>query len=217
MKRRTLPAAAALAATAALLLTACGSEDDSSKTNDKIAGSDSASATPSVSPSSSADDTTRPKVTLPSDVHNIYEGWTSNDPAEAAALADAKRRIEATNAAITDDNLNSKAIPFYYTGDALLDAANWIRGYTEDDYTITGTTRYYNPRLTKYSKSAVGLIYCSDEGKAFDKNRKTGKIDKTPVTKKSYVLYNTRLDKNKNGIWQTSKLIGSRGAEECTP
>ncbi|MFJ6741366.1 hypothetical protein ACIQOU_21035 [Streptomyces sp. NPDC091279] len=217
MKRRTLPAAAALAATAALLLTACGSEDDSSKTNDKIAGSDSASATPSVSPSSSADDTTRPKVTLPSDVHNIYEGWTSNDPAEAAALADAKRRIDATDAAITGDDLNSKAIPFYYTGDALLGAAKWIKGYTDDDYTVTGTTRYYNPQLSKYSKSAVGLIYCSDEGKAFDKNRKTGKVEKSAVTKDSYVLYNTRLDKNRDGIWQTSKLISVRGDEKCTP
>ncbi|MFJ8336400.1 hypothetical protein [Streptomyces sp. NPDC094437] len=226
MQRRILPTAIALTATTAFLLTACGGGGDDSTSHDKATGADSGSATPSASPtssvspsssSSSADGIVRPKVTLPADVHNVYEGWTSNDPAEAAALADAKRRIEATDAAITGDDLNSEAIPFYYTGDALLGAARWIKGYTDDDYTVTGTTRFYNPQLTKYSTSAIGLIYCSDEGKAFDKNRKTGKVEKTAVTKNSYVFYNTRLDKNKNGIWQTSKLIGMRGEEKCTP
>ncbi|MEU9408405.1 hypothetical protein AB0E08_22310 [Streptomyces sp. NPDC048281] len=217
MKRRTLPTAAALATSAALLLTACGGGNDESKANGKIAGAGTGGAKPSVSPSSPADGIARPKVTLPTDVNNVYESWSTSDPAEAAALADAKRRIDATDAAITSGNADSDAIPFYYTGDALLGAADWIKGYTDDDYTVTGTTRYYDPRLTKYSKTSVGLIYCSDESKAFDKNRKTDKVDKTSVTNKSYVLYNTRLDKNQKGVWQTSKLISVRGDAKCTP
>lgn len=217
MKRRSVPVAAALAATAILLLTACGGGGEHSKANDKIPGSDTGKVTASASPSTSADNVQRPKVTLPADVKYIYEGWHSSDSTEAAALADAKRRIEATDAAITSDDLNSKAIPFYYTGSALLGAADWIKGYTDDDYTITGTTRYYDPRFTKFDKDSVGLTYCADESKAYDKNRKTSKLDKTPVTSKSYVLYNTRMDRNTEGVWQTSMLASARGNAKCTP
>ena len=46
MRRRSLPVAAALAATAALLLTACGSGDDKSSDNDKIAGAEQGAETP---------------------------------------------------------------------------------------------------------------------------------------------------------------------------
>jgi hypothetical protein len=217
VKRRPLPIAAALAATAALLLTACGSEDDGSKAKDKIAGADTGDTKPSASPSTSADNIERPKVSVPPDVKYVYESWSSSDPTEDAALADAKRRIEATDAAITSNDLNSEAIPFYYGGDALLGAADWIKGYTDDNYTITGTTRYYSPHLTKYDKDSMGLTYCADESKAFDKDRKTGKFDKTPATDQSYVFYNTRMDKNQKNVWQTTKLISERGSKKCTP
>ena len=49
MKRRSLPVAAALTATAALLLTACGSGDDKSGDNDKIAGAGQEAETPKES------------------------------------------------------------------------------------------------------------------------------------------------------------------------
>lgn len=218
MKRRPLPVAVAFAATATVLLTACGGGGEKSTSNDKIAGADTAETTGSATPSPSADDTVqRPDVSLPSDVKNVYEGWHASDTSQAAALADAKRRIDATDAAITDDDLNSKAIPFYYKGDALLGAADWIKGYTDDNYTITGTTRYYNPQLTKYDEDSLALTYCADESKAYDKDRKTGKVDKTAVTNKSYVLYNTRMDRNSKGVWQTSKLASERGNTKCTP
>ncbi|MFF3460909.1 hypothetical protein [Streptomyces sp. NPDC002619] len=154
---------------------------------------------------------------MSADVKHVYEGWSSSDSAETAALEDAKRRIEATDAAITSNDVNSKAIPFYYTGSALLGAADWIKGYTDDHYTITGTTRFYHAQLTKFDKGSVGLTYCADESKAYDKDRKTGKVDKTPVTSKSYVFYNTRMDLDSHGVWQTSQLASERGSAKCTP
>jgi hypothetical protein len=217
VKRRSLPVAAALVASASLLLTACGGGGEQSKGNDKIAGAETGKSSASPSASASEDAVQRPKVTLPADVKEVFEGWHATDTADAGALADAKRRIEATDAAIANNNLNSKAIPYYYTGKALLGAADWIKGYTDDNYTITGTTRYYSPQFTKYDKDSVGLAYCSDESKAFDKNRKTGKVDKTAVTNKSYVFYNTRMDRNAKGVWQTSMLASVRGSAKCTP
>ncbi|MET7451248.1 hypothetical protein ABZT03_04980 [Streptomyces sp. NPDC005574] len=217
MKRHTLPVAVALAASAALLLTACGGGDEDSKDSGNIAGAGTGDAAPSASPSTSADAAERPQVSLPADVKHVYDSWTSSDADEAAVLADAKHRIEATDAAITSGDVESKAIPFYYAGSALLGAADWIKGYTDDNYTITGTTRYYEPSLTKFDKDSVGLVYCADESKAYDKDRKTKKVDKTAVTAKSYVLYNTRMDRNAKGVWQTSKLSSERGNKKCMP
>jgi hypothetical protein len=61
------------------------------------------------------------------------------------------------------------------------------------------------------------VIYCSDESKAFLKHRKTGKIDNTPTTAQSYVLYNTDLTENAQGVWQTDNISSVRGAKQCQP
>ncbi|WP_051855016.1 hypothetical protein [Streptomyces sp. NRRL B-1347] len=223
MKRRTLPVVAAFAAAASLFLTACGGGDDgsgSSEDGGKIAGADEGggktkdSPSPTASQDGSAD---HPAVELPADVKNVFESWKTGDPVKDAALADARRRIDATDAAIADGESESKAIPFYYKGEALVGAAEWISGFKKEGLSVTGTTRYYAPQVTKHNATAVGILYCADESKAYTKNRKTGKTDKTPVTDKSYVLYNTRLDKNKQGVWQTTMLSSERGNAKCTP
>ncbi|GHE61026.1 lipoprotein [Streptomyces longispororuber] len=223
MKRRTVPAAAAFAVTAALLLTACGGGDDGNTGDDKIAGAEQGAGkdgkerkSPS-SPTASADSADRPEVKLPADVHNVFESWKTGDPLKDAALADARRRIEATDAAITRTARESEVIPFYYKGEALTGAARWISLFTKQNLSVTGTTRYYAPRVTPHGKTSVALLYCADESKAYTKNRKTGKPDKTPVTDKSYVLYHARLDRNENGVWQTSMLSSERGNAKCTP
>ncbi|MGI3201850.1 hypothetical protein ACRJ4W_32465 [Streptomyces sp. GLT-R25] len=216
MKRRTLPVAAALAATAALLLTACGG-DDKSDDGDKIAGADQASKE-SASPSAEASDAVeRPTVTLPKDVSNVFESWKTGDATKDAALADVTRRINATDASITAGEPDSEAIKFYYKGDALIDAVEWVQGYKKDGKSITGTTRYFNPEIKIADKDTAAVAYCSDESKAYDKDRKTDKADKTTVTKNSYVTYSARVQKNDQGVWQTTSLLSERGNAKCAP
>ncbi|MEW2523253.1 hypothetical protein [Streptomyces sp. NPDC047071] len=222
VKRRTVPLATAFAVTAALLLTACGGDEssDGAKDGGKIAGADEGGGKKKDAPSPTAPQdgpADRPAADLPADVKNVFESWKTGDPVKDAALADARRRIDATDAAIVDGATASEAIPFYYKGEALVGAAEWISGFKKDGLSITGTTRYYAPQVTPHGKAAVGIQYCADESKAYTKSRKTGKTDKTPVTDKSYVLYNTRLDKNKQGVWQTTMLSSQRGNAKCTP
>ncbi|MEU6255331.1 hypothetical protein [Streptomyces sp. NPDC047043] len=215
MKRRTLPAAAALAATAALLLTACGSGDDSSKANDKIAGAGTGSPT-SASPSASASSAAgRPQIKLPSDVTDKYENWKTGDATEDAVLADTAQRIDATNDAILRGDTSAPGLSFYYRDKALTDAVAWVQAYVKADLSFTGTTRYYAPKVTLSGKSTASVVYCSDESKGFNKNRKTNKVDRTPSKESPYVLYNTRLEKDKQGVWQTSNLVSKRGAKTC--
>ncbi len=217
MKRRSLPVAAALAATAALLLTACGSEADSSKGADEIAGADQGDKKDSASPAASAPGSVkRPTITLPSDVKNSFETWKAGDETKNAILSDVKERINATDAAITAADPNSEALKFYYKGEALVGAAEWVQGYVDDGKSITGSVRFYNPDLVTVDKDTAALAYCADESKAFDKDRKTKKSEKNAVTKNSYVAYNTRVERNAQGIWQTTSLLSDRGNAKCT-
>ncbi|MFD8521787.1 hypothetical protein [Streptomyces capillispiralis] len=216
MKRRSLPVAVALTTTAALLLTACGGEDANSKGDDAIAGADTSGSETTASPTADTSGTAqRPKITLPGDVKNVFEQWKTGDPAKDALLEDVTQRINATDAAIVAADPESEALPFYYKDEALAEAAQWVQRYVDDGKSITGTVRFYNPDLVMVDKDTAALAYCADETKAADKDRKTGKADEIAVNNDSYVAYNTRVQKDQNGIWQTTSLLSERGNAKC--
>ncbi|MEU3334046.1 hypothetical protein [Streptomyces sp. NPDC006668] len=217
MNRRSLPVAAALTAAAALLLTACGGGGGNSKANDKIAGADtgsSATASPSASASSTSE---RPKIALPSDLNLIFEDAKTGDSVKDAVLADNAERMRAVDAAITGTDPKGQALAFYNTGKALEAALSWVAEFKQAGATLTGVARYYDRTVTLTGRSSATLTFCADESKGYSKDKKTNKIAKTPVTKNSYVLYNTSMDKNAEGVWQTSQIISTRGAAKCQP
>ncbi|GAA2560554.1 MULTISPECIES: hypothetical protein [Streptomyces] len=218
MKRRSLPVAAAFAATAALLLTACGGDDSSSKTSDEIAGADTGTTGKSPSPAATATASVqRPEVKLPEDVTNTFDSWKTGDATKDAVLADASRRIDALAYAITRGDPDEPVLGFYYKDDALLGAADWVQEFVKAKKSMTGETRYFKPNVNVYEEDKATLTYCSFEGEAFVKDRKTGKAEKTPVTDNSYLLYSTRLEKSDKGVWQTAALNSERGNDACTP
>ena len=218
MKRRALPVAAALAVTAALLLTACGSGDGSSKSNDKIAGVDAGdtatSASPSAGVSGPAD---RPKITFPEGVENKFEGWKTGDPAENAVLSDVTQTVNAVDDAILRGDTNSATLAYYRQGKALVSAQKWVRAWLDEDLTWTGSTRYFNPKVKVADSDTAAVVYCADESKAYNKNRKTGTVNKSPSDESPYVTYSTRLKKNSKGVWQTTEVLSKRGDTTCAP
>lgn len=217
MKRRSLPVAAALAATAALLLTACGGEDDKSSDSDKIAGADQGGAEESASPSASASDTAeRPKITLAKDMENVFEGGKTGDAVKDAVLYDNTQAVSAMDEAIYTRSLQKPSFGTYLADDAARDAAIWVQGFYDDGITWTGKVRYYDREITSLEKNVATLTYCSDESKSFNKNLKTGKTSGAVSDPDDYVVfYNTRLEKDAKGIWQTTDLISKRGASQC--
>lgn len=217
-RRPTLLAAIALTATAALTLSACGSDDSSKdKANDKIAGADTGkkkSASPSAPASAAAG---RPKITLPSDLKLVFEPAKTGDAVKDAVLADNAERMRAVDAAITGTDPKGEALAFYNTGKAREAALAWVQQFKDADASLTGEARYYDRNVTLKNKTTALLSFCADESKGFSKDKKTGTADKTPVTKNSYVHYNTRLEKSSTGTWQTSQIISTRGAAQCQP
>ncbi|MFJ4920141.1 hypothetical protein [Streptomyces sp. NPDC088725] len=218
MNRRPLPLAIALSATAVLLLSACGSSDEPAHDSGKIAGADrdagETPASPSASTSPSAA-TNRPAMALPSDIKENFDGWETGDSTKDAILADAGRAQSAVTYAVTQGSVESSALSFYQSKDALVGSMDYVKSFVDQGATYSGTIRYYAPKITVFDEKSAGVVYCSDESKAFSKNRKTEKVTKTPVTANSYLLYSTRLEKNAQGIWQTTDLTSERGNETC--
>lgn len=216
VKRRTLPAAA-LAATAALLLTACGSGDDKSSNNDKIAGADAGSptaASPSASASSGAD---RPQIKLPPDLSYTFDWPTTGDAAKDAVLADGEQSIKAVDLAIANQDSLDKAYRFYYEGEAAAQIQRYVQAYVKADARTTGHYRYYDPVVNVSGSNQASLVYCEDQGKAYDLHLKTKKVDKTAVSKNSYVLYSAQLHKSEKSVWAVQKLMSVRGSSKCQP
>ncbi|WP_339130818.1 hypothetical protein WJM95_18460 [Streptomyces sp. f51] len=215
MKHRSYPVATAVAATTAVLLTACGGGSDTPKANDKIAGADQGK-TASASPSpTTTDNAKRPDITLPGDVKDQFDGWKTGDATKDAILADAGRAQTATNDAILKGTPNTPGLAFYYKGKALTSSVQWVQKWLGAGITYTGTTRYYGPKVEIFDSRSAGVSYCADESKAYNKNRKTEKVDRTPAGKDAYVLYNTRLEKTGQGVWQTSDGTSVRGSKTC--
>jgi hypothetical protein len=217
VKHRSLPAAAALTAAATLLLAACGGGGGSSKANDKIAGADTGSptvASPSASDSSTAD---RPKIELPSDLSYTFDWPKTGNEAKDAVLADGEQSVKAVDLAIANQDPLDDAYRFYYEGEAAAQIQRYVQAYKKAKARTTGHYRYYDPVVNVSSSSQASLVYCEDQGKAYDLYLKTKKVNRTPVTKNSYVLYSTELHKNDKGVWAIQKLMSVRGSSKCQP
>lgn len=208
MARRALTATT-LAATAALLLTACGSGGDTSP--DDIKGADTGSPTASAS-ASKAPDVKRPVVTLPSSFQLTFENWTSSNADEQAVLNDGKEQLRAGYAAIIEDKPNSEALSFYTTETGLPQAQQWVRSYTDKNLTVMGKLPVFGAKTTLGgNRTSASLSYCTDESKAYTKERKTGRVEGNPPGTDPAVFYVVSLAKNTQGVWQTVSVRSERG------
>ncbi|MFH8854376.1 hypothetical protein [Streptomyces rochei] len=218
MRTRPTIAAAALTAAVTLLLSGCGGSDSEDSGKDEIAGADTgASASASPSPSAIEDGIDRPEIKLPSDVKNVFEGGSTGDPVKDAVLADNERMINSIDEAITVDAEEHPALKFYSKDNALIAAASYVQSFYEAGTTWTGSTRYYDREVTLSGENAATVTYCGDETKSYSKDRKTKEVKKTPGDADDYVSYSARVQKNADGVWQTTNVVSERGAEKCQP
>ncbi|MDQ1017182.1 hypothetical protein [Streptomyces afghaniensis] len=222
MKRRPLPVAAALAATAALLLTACGSGDDKSSDNDKIAGADQGAETPkeSASPSGAPaeDKPDGVDVTLPKDMNLVFDWDKPKDKNEAAAMDDAANYLRAIYRGVDKRTTKDAAVTTYATGEGLHYAQVQINEWIKGGWTATGTRRHYDATTRSApSGQSVEVAFCADTGKFYGKEVKTGKVLKTEPSLKDFGYYRIVMVKfpTGKGLWQASKVFVETAAEKC--
>lgn len=218
MTRSSLPIAVpvALAVSAGLLLTACGGGGSDSSDKIQPTGTATTAAPTATTATPTASSVQRPVITLPGGAKNVFEDQHTGDSKTDAILHDNEQWVNSMDEAILKGSLKTPGVGFYSTDKALENSITYIKGYLDKNETWIGTTRFFDRKVTLMDGSA-SVIYCSDESKAFLKDRKTEKVDNTPTTARSYVLYNTRLVKSKQGIWQTTQVISDRGAKQCQP
>ncbi|MER6137837.1 hypothetical protein [Streptomyces sp. NPDC001815] len=214
MARRTVTTAAAFAATAALLLTACGGSDTSSPDDIEGAGKGSGGS-PSASASAPAG-ADRPTTRLPKNFRLTFEDWTSDDPQTQAVLTDAGEQLRAGYAAIiADEPDGGEALAFYDTRTGLSQDRQWIRSYTDKNLTVFGKLPAFDPEVSfTGNKKAASLTYCTDESKAYSRNRETGEVAGNPAGTDPQIRYTVSLAKNARGVWQNLSTRSERGA--CT-
>ncbi|WP_328873125.1 hypothetical protein OHT76_25160 [Streptomyces sp. NBC_00287] len=222
MKRRSLPVAAALAATAALLLTACGSEDDKSSDNDKIAGADQGAETPKESTEPSAapaeDKPDGVDVSLPKDMNLVFDWEKPGDENEAAAMEDAANFFRAIYRGVDKQTTKDAAVAAYATADGLHYANTQINAWIEGGWTATGTLRHYDATTRSASNgTSVEVAFCADAGKFYGKEIKTKKVLKTEPSIEDFDYYKIIMVKYPTGedLWQASKVYVETKAEKC--
>ncbi|QKW08591.1 hypothetical protein HUT18_21690 [Streptomyces sp. NA04227] len=212
MKRSTLSAAAAVAASLVLALSACssGGDDDGS---DEIEGAGGGSDKPSASASTSEPPSKagRPEVKLPSDFTMQFEGWKNSDPELQAILDDGREHVRADHAAVIDADADAKYLHFYNEGESLVSSQTWVKQYIKANVTLVGEITVSEPQAKVVKKDTGVLTYCLDEGKAFAKNRKTGKQTGTPEGDSPRLQYRTTLVKSPEGVWRTTTADTKRG------
>jgi hypothetical protein len=215
-RRPRLLSTAAAGVTAVFLLAGCGG-GGGAKSGAKIAGADtgaSAPASPSAPASTAAG---RPKIKLPSDLTYTFEWPKTGDKDKDAVLNDSEQFIKAVDMAIAEQDSLNKAYRFYSTGEAAAGSQKFIQEFVDYKDRITGVKRYFGAKVQINKDGTAGFVYCEDQNKAYNKSLKTGKTELTPASKENYVLYESLLRVNKQGIWITEKLTSQRGSAVCQP
>ncbi|MEU9975904.1 hypothetical protein [Streptomyces sp. NPDC051014] len=222
MKRRTLPAVAALAATAALLLTACGSGDDKAGDNDKIAGADRATKTPTASASASGapaeDKPDGVDVSLPKDMNLVFDWAKPKNRNEAAAMNDAANFVRAIYHGVAEGKADVAAVAAYSTGGGLTYAKTQINSRVDDGWTATGTRRHYDATTRSAANGdSVEVDFCVDSSKFYGKKVKSGKVLKSAPSIADYDYFKIIMVKypTSNGLWQASNVYVEGKAAKC--
>lgn len=218
-RRPTVLAAITLTTVTALCLSACGNDNDdkAGDSNGKIAGAQTDKETSAAPSPSGAGSVERPKITFPSYAKNVFEYEKTGNGVKDAVLSDSTLSINAVDDAVFRDSTGTKALGFYNTDKALSSQITYIQGYIDAGETWIGETTYRDWKVTLSGDSQAYVSYCSDESKAFIENKKTKKVDRSPATSRSYVLYHSKLVKNAEGIWQTANVVSNRGDKTCQP
>lgn len=213
MQKRTTAVLAAALTAATVTLTSCSGESESGSSGGIKGvqrGGKSSSPTPTQTGAAK-----RPKVETPG-YQTKFEGWESSNPKEQAVLNDGRERTRSIDAAVIANDPNYEAFAFYSVQRARQTGKDRIEHFTKSKQTLTGKARYYSPQVSfNKDKGFAVLQYCLDESKAYAKNRKTGKENKTPTTANSYDSYKLRLQKTKQGVWQTVSVMSDDGG--CKP
>ncbi|MFD4522680.1 hypothetical protein ACFWP7_01815 [Streptomyces sp. NPDC058470] len=213
MRRRA--AAACLIVAIALSVTSC-SGDSSDTGNDKIAGADSGesdSASPSASASAEAG---APTFDLPSDIEVTVERPSTGDATKDAILRDTAYAAQARVEAFAKGEGQTVNMNRYFAVSALTYWVDRVATVKKDGLTITGDYRFFGFEVTDAADGKTAAVqYCEDQSKAYGKEIKTGKVQRTEPSDDDFILNTLQVSKDSRGDWQVTVQSWKQGDASC--
>ncbi|MFB7494079.1 hypothetical protein ACFC09_05140 [Streptomyces sp. NPDC056161] len=214
-RRRT--AAAGLLAALALSVTACGGDSTGDSSGDKIKGTDSGqsgSATPSTSASATAG-TNAPAFDLPSDITVTVDRQPTGDATKDAVLRDVAYAAQARVEAFGKGDGETANLSRFLAANARIYWADRVAEFKKEGLTVTGDYRYYGFEVTDVVNGKAAAHYCEDQSKAYNKEIKTGKVQRTQPSDKDFVLYTVQAARDSAGDWQVVQQNWTKGDASC--
>lgn len=217
MRRRTsLTTAACALAAATLLLTACGGGGDDKKIGAEDSGT--SAPAPSASTTTAAPTTSAPAgptFDFPPDVKVVVDADTTGDAVKDAVLRDQGYGLRAIYLGIAKLDSTLPVFQKYLTGKA---ASDWITNidWGKSHHTsITGTTAFYNRKVTVTDATTAGVTFCESARDAYDKDTKTGKTATTTPSLDDFALHTARMKKSADGTWQMTDYRTQSREKSC--
>lgn len=207
---------------AACLLTAvtfsaagCSSDSDDGSSSDKIAGAgegETGSPTPSASASAEKN---APHFDFPSDVKVAVDRELSGDPTKDVILRDTAYAAQARVEAFAKSESRTTNLNRYFAANALSFWSGRVETFKKDGLTVTGDYRYFDFEVTDVADGKAAVRYCEDQSKAYNKEIKTNKVQRTQPSEKSFVLYTAQAARNSEGDWQVTQQSWKKGDPSC--
>ncbi|WP_433892357.1 hypothetical protein [Streptomyces sp. CA-111067] len=218
IRRTTLTAATCGVAAAALLLTACGgSKTDDAKITTSPPTTTATPTTPTPTPPATTPpaDPKAPVFDFPKDVTFDIQTPKTGDPVKDTILRDHGYAIKAIQLAYVKQNPDLPVFEAYTTGQGRVSWATNIKEYRAKDETVTGHMQYYDFKVTVTNATTAGVSYCEDQTQSFDKDAKTGKVNRDAPDPSDYVGWSDLMKKSTSGTWQVAGSTMKRGVSEC--
>ncbi|MFI0720088.1 hypothetical protein [Streptomyces sp. NPDC021224] len=214
MRPRTSHLTAAATLAAALLLTACGGGGGGDKKID-ASGTGTPAPAPSASTTASESAPPGPVFDFPRDVKVVVDADPTGDAVKDAVLRDQAYAQQAVYLALATLDPKLPAYKAYVTG---LAAGYWdsqLHWGQNHHTTITGTTLFYDRKVTVTDATTAGVTFCESQRDTFDKDTKTGKVTRTTPSLDDFTAHTARMKKSADGTWQMTDYRSQDRAKSC--
>lgn len=214
--RTTTVAAACTVAAAALLLSACGGGGDDAKIQPTSSQSAPATTSASSAPTSAATPASAaPTFDFPPDVKVVVDADTTGDPVKDAVLRDQGYGQKAIFLAIAKLDSNLPVFKKYLRETAEEDWTSKIGWGKSNHETVTGTTLFYDRKVTLNGANTAGVTFCESERDSYGKNSQTGKVIKTTPSIDDFTYHSALMRKAADGTWQMATYKSQDHAAKC--
>lgn len=214
--RTTVTAAACTLAAATVLLTACGGGGSSKITPTTAPGTSAAAPSGgTATTTASAPAAGAPTFDFPPDVKVVVDPDTTGDATKDAILRDQGYGQRAIFLAIAKLDPTIPVFHRYVTESAAEDWTSKIDWGKSHHESITGTTWFYDRKVTVTGPVTAGVTFCESERNSYGKDTKTGKAIMTTPSLDDFTFHTVLMRKSADGTWQMANYKSQDRATSC--